>query len=246
MALTATATEATLKTVTERLCMTNTIIVGLPPHRDNIFYSMKDLPLLGDFCDNLVEKVRQLKTCLPKTVIFCRRYLDCSRLYTTLLQKLGPDFTDPPGYPTSQHQFRIIDMYTSAATVEMKEKILSSFLMTNGRLRIVIATTTFGMGVDCNDIREVIHWGPPGDIEEYVQQSGRAGRDGEQSYAALLHGNPGSFVSQQMKLYKKITGCRRQFLFKDFLFYTANVKVSGCTCCDNCATVCKCFECTNS
>ena len=42
-------------------------------------------------------------------------------------------------------------------------------------LRVVIATVAFGMGIDCPDVREVIHWGVPEDAEMYVQENGRGG-----------------------------------------------------------------------
>ena len=61
---------------------------------------------------------------------------------------------------------------------KVKESVLSSFCASDGNLCIVIATIVFGMGLDCENIREVIHWGPSSDIESYVQESGRAGRDG--------------------------------------------------------------------
>ena len=50
-------------------------------------------------------------------------------------------------------------------------------------LRVVIAIIAFGMGVDCPNVRQIIHWGPPSDIEMYVQESGRSGRDGKVSLA---------------------------------------------------------------
>lgn len=243
MALTATATRSTFQVVIDRLQMHQPVLVGLPPHRVNIFYCVRECPRLEDFSTQLATQIRRERTSHPKTVIFCRRYLDCSNLYIALRHKLGIDFTDPPGFPTWQHQYRLIDMYTRAATVEMKEKILSSFTTPNERLRIVIATTAFGMGIDCSDIREVVHWGYPIDCEQYVQECGLAGRDGEPARATLLYGKASKHVQERMKEYGEISTCRRRFIFRNFLFYTDNITVEGCNCCDNCSNVCKCVQC---
>ena len=53
-------------------------------------------------------------------------------------------------------------------TAEKKEEVLRLF---NGKLRIVIATTAFGLGIDCPDIRRIIHWGSPRTLEEYAQET---------------------------------------------------------------------------
>ena len=48
------------------------------------------------------------------------------------------------------------------------------------------ATVAFGMGIDCPGIRQIIHWGTPEDADLYVQELGRAGRDGNQALAILI------------------------------------------------------------
>ena len=57
-------------------------------------------------------------------------------------------------------------------------------------LSAVICTNAFGMGLDIPDIRVVIHWSQPESVEDYLQEFGRAGRDGEQALAVIFDGDP--------------------------------------------------------
>lgn len=82
------------------------------------------------------------------------------------------------------------------------------------------ATSAFGLGVDISDIRIIIHWGLPGGLEEYVQETGRAGRDGQQAEAILYEGKCGKHASKEMKAYvSNREQCRRRLLFEGFLQY---------------------------
>lgn len=56
----------------------------------------------------------------------------------------------------------------------------------NGNIRVLIATSAAGMGVNYKGSSNVVHYSPPKDIDSFVQQLGRAGRDGSQTFHMLL------------------------------------------------------------
>ncbi len=200
LALTATATEKTMEVVTQRLALRDLAIVALPPNRPNIMYRVQPLQSLEEITSAFSDNLRRQRIDYPKTVVFCQKYKDCSDLYLTIRNKLGRDFTHPQDYP-DVHQFRLVDMYTRVSTIPMREKVLSTFTMPGSTLRLLIATTAFGMGVDCRDIRCIVHWGVPSDVEQYVQETGRAGRDGLQAHAVLHQGKIGRHAREGMKKY---------------------------------------------
>ena len=79
-----------------------------------------------------------------------------------------------------------MDMYTKCMEASIKEDIVSEFSKEDGSLRIIIGTIAFGMGLDCPDVRQILHWGTSHDIESYIQETGRSGRDGYMANAVLF------------------------------------------------------------
>jgi len=66
-------------------------------------------------------------------------------------------------------------MYTRCTEAEVKEGIIvRSFCDLHGKMRPVIATIAFGMGLDCHNVRQILHWGPASDIESFVRETGCA------------------------------------------------------------------------
>ena len=131
-------------------------------------------------------------------------------------------------------KYRLVDMFTSITEDTVKTSIIQNFTSCEGCCRVVIGTIAFGMGLDSPNVRNVIHWGPSSDIESYVQESGRVGRDGEPAYAKLFYADTGGGVSSDMKKYCKNSGtCRKDFLFKHFdSDVTANCDNVCCDICD--------------
>ena len=159
-------------------------------------------------------------------------------LYYYFKCKLGIAFTECPGAP-DLFQLRVVDMYTHCTHPSVKENIPSLFT-TSSQLRVVVTTVAFGIGINCSD---VIHWGVPEDAETYVQETGRAGRDGLPSCVLLLYGSCDitQWTSELMRKYctNENNLCRKVLLL---IFLTSMVvlRLAGSGSC-HCCNVCKIF-----
>lgn len=137
-------------------------------------------------------------------------------------------------------------MYHARVDDEDKKIILHTFQPPSGTCRILFSTVAFGMWVDIPNVRTVIHYGPPDDVESYFQESGLAGRDGKQSIAI-----PYLYISRKSfrpcwKKYESIIyyctleadKCHREELLKHFP--GKNVQHLVHMYCDQCTQVCEC------
>ena len=234
MALTATATVKLRKEVTKIISMKNELVVSVSPARPNIMYAVIQMNTIQETFSALVTAVAEQSLSMPKIIIYCQSKDDCASLYMYFKDMLREKFVFPNDAPDLP-KYRMVDMYTSSTDPEVKEVIIQQFSKKQTP-KVLIATVAFGMGIDCKHVRQVIHFGPPVDIESYVQETGRAGRDGFPALALLLVKPKKNKVEESMTEYiSNKTICRRTQLFKNFDNWDESNIVDNC--CDICNNI---------
>ncbi len=217
MALTATASCSTHSDIVSTLCMEHPVVISTSPHKKNIMRPKTSM----EGCVRAIALVLgELRTTFPRMIIFCKRYNECARMYSLFKYYLGIGFTEPPGNRDIAKN-RLVDMFCKCTEADVKETIIKSFCDPVGSLSVVIATIAFGMGLDCPNVREVILWGPPSNVEAMVQQTGRAGRDGYLSCTVVLHEKRDEqFASDEMtKFCHSNDTCRREYCSKTLITF---------------------------
>ena len=149
---------------------------------------MADKPIGGisEAFQPIMDRLKRERT-MNRIIIFYRTYNEVLAFVVSFLSffALGEYFTEPKGSQANYVKYRVVDMYAHCTDSSVKKKILEQFTSPS-LLRVVIATVAFSMRIDCQDARQIIHWGVPEDSEMYIQKSGRAGRDGRFSCALLF------------------------------------------------------------
>ena len=241
VALTATATKLTEDTIKNILLMQNPLEIKESPNKVNLTYSVtkmdKDFDLEVYF-EWLAEDIKKLKDKCDRTIIYCQTIKQCGIIYGMLRGLLGKDlFVENT---STGGKFVLVEMLHSCTPDTNKKNILTSFQNEDGIIRVLGATIAFGMGVNCKGVHRIIHYGPAKNIEAFVQETGRAGRDGHQSNSFLLyHGMLLNHVEGDIKLLIKATDCRRKTILEHFDHDTERPLLQH-LCCDNCASTCDC------
>ena len=155
--------------------------------------------------------------------------------------------------PQSVHlilQKRLFAQFHANYPEKEKNDILDDLLKGPGKIRVHFVTIAFGIGVDCPNIREVLHIGVPNTMEQYFQESGRAGRDGKPSVSKVFYNSYDVSRAQKnfqsvMKKFVLTDNCRKSVILEYFGFHIpkSNEEVLLHACCDNCALVCNCKHC---
>ena len=249
MALTATASYSTRQVIINSLMMQKCQVIYKIPNKLNIKYVVMEKPNnILHFLAPLIKDISDNGLKANKGIIFCRTYDDCASIFRTLAFELSMKDTlyqkDSNGISMS-----VCDLFSSASHPDVKERIISQFITKGGPLKIIVATTAFGLGLDAPDVSYVFHWGSPESVECYLQESGRAGRDGSNAVAQLYYTGKdfSGFVhpNDLMKKYcRNVDGvCRRQILMEVFDESEAENPYPIHLCCDICATSCSCEDC---
>lgn len=189
----------------------------------------------------MLDALKQHKTHADRVIIYCQTIKQCHKLYSILLDSLDGNHN------------HLIEMLHSNTPEQVKNRIVESMTDVSGLVRVLLCTIAFGMGVDCAGVKTVIHLGPSRNVESYVQESGRCGRDGCQSNSIIYYvGRMLTHVDKQMKDYVKLQAdgikCRRKWLLSHFdIENSKNNKTLPSeikhTCCDLCAKNCSCSTC---
>ncbi len=124
-----------------------------------------------------------------------------------------------------QRQNITADFYHAGLTTQQRDEKQDAWIQ--NRVRVMVSTNAFGMGIDKPDVRLVVHLDVPDSLEAYYQEAGRAGRDGQKAYALMLYTN-GDLENLRFRteqLYQPVEMLRR--VYQALANYTAVPVGSG-------------------
>ncbi|XP_068695745.1 ATP-dependent DNA helicase Q5-like isoform X2 [Montipora foliosa] len=175
IALTATATPHVQADIITSLRLCTPKIFKIPCYRPNLYYDVCFKELLDDpyadlktFADSALSKQDSSKGEKGSGIIYCRTRNACEEVASRLFRK---------GLSAKA--------YHAGLKPAKRDEIQLEWM--DGKVQVIVATISFGMGVDKASVRFVVHWTLPQSMEGYYQESGRAGRDGKPSSCRLYY-----------------------------------------------------------
>ena len=200
-ACSATIPADSLDTIRDSLHMNKPAILRSDLRRDNLILLKKDVTCNKKTLEERLEfRIKKLCKVIDKyhktgsVLIFAQTTTYVDALYNILIEKYPDDVT----------------RYHSRIRPERRKKqLLFDFLQ--GKRKMMIATSAFSMGIDVPDIELVVHFNAPINMTDYIQQIGRAGRDGRKAHCVLFYDQNGddeaisnSFIKKAKKQSPKV------------------------------------------
>ena len=174
IALTATATPEVRKDIALQLALRNPSVIVTGFDRTNLHYHVLPTRNEQEKDDALVQTLRDQE---GVAVIYASTRRNVERI-AGVLERARVSAT----------------AYHAGLDDAHRHDVQESFM--NERVRAIVATNAFGMGIDKPNVRLVVHHAMPGTLEAYYQEAGRAGRDGNHSECVLLHSFPDRFTHE--------------------------------------------------
>eukprot|EP00733_Pompholyxophrys_punicea_P001127 Pompholyxophrys_punicea_v1_NODE_495_length_1840_cov_5.228571.p1 type:complete len:429 gc:universal NODE_495_length_1840_cov_5.228571:472-1758(+) len=231
LALTATATFAVKSEIIKYLHLFDFKLIEEPPILENLFLVVQKKEKWGEFLEKCLRELKCERKETPRRIFFCQTQIQAGELFAQFQDEFE-ELQYEGGQPQIKH--RLFAMFHSDTLEEIKTEILATLKDPASDLRYVFATIAFGLGVNCL-FREVVHLGSPRKLDDYVQQIGRAGRDGKEAIATLFwDGHDLKYAEEAMKSYCSDQTCKREIIAKHF---DSTRKSSVGLCCSICPNV---------
>jgi len=155
-------------------------------------------------------------------------------------------------YLSDLYPNEVVKCHSQIKPDKLKHQMEMDFL--TGRKKIMVATTAFGMGIDVPDVELILHFNAPISMTDYIQQIGRAGRDGRKAHCVLFYDHNGddskitaSLIKKSAENPKALTTMKKNHqqisefvdntncMVQDILSYQGQEETKSCKCCTNCA-----------